>query len=448
MIKQIDGVINSLVDDLAKNHMKIYERRHQAIAALLTWFSATEINFEGRTIRGWLDTLLFGESQSGKSETIKHLFKLFGRGGYISGEGLSNVGLQGGIDRIGNAHVTRPGLFSIHNGELVNIDELQGMSVEQFAQLSDVRMSGVAKIQKVKAFQAPAKCRKIWTANPRAPLGSTHTVLFNSETHPINLVRKLVVTYEDLTRFDVIVGYKQSPLDLRYKNKDKKANVGESNVRFLPQLLNLTWNRLSEQIRIPEETTTACYDFSKELLDKYQSDFPMILGAGQPDRMIRLATACAAMTIISDKPRIEDFNNLTVWPDHVAWVAKWLGEVFCEDDLQYAIYAEKYQSREKVSRNNRGVLIDKLKSIKNYKQLLYALYHSSCITLRQLREEAPQIDNMDVVLAGIFRAGLLRSSPKGYYKTDLFNNILQQDFVQETTLTNISEISFGQENNV
>ena len=441
-LAEIDNTIRGITSDLTHNHIKIYGREHQLIAGLLTLMSPLEINFEGKIIRGWMDTLFFGESQSGKSETIKALLLLAKRGGYISGEGLSNVGLQGGIDKMGDTNVTKPGLFSIHNGEIVFIDELQGMSVDDFSKLSDVRMSGIAKITKVKSFTAPAKCRKIWTANPRPMFGVNHTVKFNSETFPINLVRKLVVQYEDLTRFDLIVGYKQSDFSLKTKNKDlvkPKRIYGEG---ILSSLVNITWARKTEDIIIPKETEDACYSESERLLNKYQSDFPMVLGAGQPDRMIRLACACASLAIISPVLSVESFEKLVVYPEHVLWVGQWLDRLFNEDDLQYAQYAKKYNDRANAAHKNKAILVSKIRAIENHEQLLYALSNATCISIKQLREEAPEIDSLDKIVAGLFRSGLLRSTTHGYYKTDLFNDILQNEFVDETSIPNIESINF------
>ena len=41
LTNQIDNLINRLVNDLTFNKIKIYERNHQTIAALLTLFSST-----------------------------------------------------------------------------------------------------------------------------------------------------------------------------------------------------------------------------------------------------------------------------------------------------------------------------------------------------------------------------------------------------------------------
>lgn len=439
---QIDNKIQAVVKDLTLNRIKIYGRHHQIIAILLTLFSPLEILFEGKKLRGWLDTLIFGESQSGKSiSAIQLIMSIIKRGGYINGENMTNVGLQGGIDKVGGENMIAPGLFSICDGEIVVIDELQGMHYEEFSRLSDVRMRGIASIQKVKSFSAPARCRKIWTANPRPP-GPTVTVKFNSELHPINLVRKLIVTYEDLTRFDLIVGYKESPLELNSQSSECIEHIYTDEI--LSKAVEKAWNRKLVNVVFPKETSNACYEYSKQMVAQYKTDFPMVLGAGQPDRLARLAAACANMIPIYGDTSIDNLKQLVVKPDHVEWVVCWLNELFKSDDLNYALYAKMYRGREEAAKANKQELLAIIRGIKNYANLLYVCANSTYISSQKLREYSCQHDNLDAVISGFFRAGLLRQSKNGFVKSDFFNELLKEEFFEEINRFDIKDINFGE----
>jgi len=426
-LQKIDAHVKEMVDDLVENHIRIYGRDHQVISTLLTVFSALQLDFDGKTIRGWLDTLLFGESQTGKSITATSILSMIKRGGYISGEGLSHVGLQGGIDKQGNSNVIRPGIFSIHDGELVIVDEMQGISKEEFGKLSDVRMSGVARIQKVKSFRAPARCRKIWTANPRPLESGSLTVKFSNDTFPINLVRKLIVTYEDMTRFDIIVGYKQSDFSLR----KQQASTPRKNIytpEIMSKMVNHVWSRSIHNYKFLPETVNACFDISEYLIENYTSDFPMILGAGQPDKMARLAAAAAGLFNLTAGETIEDYNNIVVYPEHVEWVSNWLQKVFKEDDLQYHAYAQAHNNSIKKSREDRKNIEKFIKKLPEYHELIYALVNTMTINEYQLRTQAPSIVNVSKLLSILTRIGLLKATNKGFYKTELLNDMLQKEF--------------------
>lgn len=433
-VSQINSHINNMVADLVENNIRIYGREHQIITTLLTIFSAIELDFDGKRIRGWCDTLLFGESQSGKSETAKSLIKMIGRGGYISGEGLSHVGLQGGIDKVGNSNVIRPGIFSIHDREIVVIDEMQGMTKEEFGKLSDVRMSGIARIQKIKSFRAPARCRKIWTANPRPLENGSITVKFNSEKYPINLVRKLIVTYEDMTRFDLIVGYKISDFSLR-----KNARVTENRkCKFTPQVLakmvNHIWSRRVEDYVFSKEAVDACFITSERLINNYTTDFPMVLGAGQPDKMARLSAAAAGLFNLSSGNTVDGYNKITILPEHVEWVEQWLVDVFNNDDIHYQAYATQCKSVRDHGILNRDIMVQKIKSWEGYSELVFALGVNSFITEPILRIQAPSLPSASNALSHLTQMGLVKSTGRGYRKNDILNEILQNEFNEDTAI--------------
>lgn len=445
-VQQIDSHLKNIISDLVHNQIKIYGRDHQVLAALLTIFSALELNFDGKQIRGWCDTLLFGESQTGKSETAKALIKLIGRGGYISGEGLSHVGLQGGIDKIGNSNVIRPGIFSIHDGEIVVIDELQGMTKEEFGKLSDVRMSGIARIQKIKSFRAPARCRKIWTANPRPLENGSITVKFSSEIYPINLVRKLIVTYEDMTRFDIIVGYKQSEFSLRKNARTSTTYKCKFTPKIMSKMVNHIWSRKSTDYEYLPETVDACFNLSEDMIKNFTSDFPMVLGAGQPDKLARLAAAAAGLFNLSSGENVDDFNKIIIRPEHVEWVVSWLKSVFKDDDLKYGEYAKACSSKKRAGEKNRQGIYKYLTAKSQYSKIIFVLSINSHITEYVLRTQIVSIPSPTELLAWLIQAGLLIPVQNGYRKTELLNDMLLNEFKNEIGAIEIKDTPSDNQN--
>ena len=66
---------------------------------LLTLFSVTEIKWKVGIIKGWLDSMVIGDTRTGKSQMAQRFIKLFGMGSYINGENSRRTGVIGGVQR-------------------------------------------------------------------------------------------------------------------------------------------------------------------------------------------------------------------------------------------------------------------------------------------------------------------------------------------------------------
>ena len=442
MILPIEDKINAIADDMVFNVTRMYERQDIVIAFLLTYFSPLEIIFDGRNIRGRLDILLFGESRSGKSDTVRSLQKFFKKGS-ITREKVTYAGLVGGVDKNQHGYMAKPGIFSTNDRGAIVIDEMHNLPIEDFGRMSDVRSSGIAHIQAIVTIMNLARCRKIWIANPRVSSSRLETVTFSSTTHPIHLVRHLIVALEDMTRFDVMLGFKMTPDSIRqkYRNSDKAPHVFTK--EKMRRMLEIAWSRTRNDVKFSNATVQKIYDVSADLNDKYKSDFPMLIGAEQPDRLARLSAACASL-VRCGEPSIENVKTINVCPEHVEWVHKWLEHLFENNDLQYGSYAKSFKSKENQHRFNREKIVDKIRRIRNYKQILFTFNNSSSVTQQQIRTESPGVDNTDAVLSGFYRAGLIKASRGGYVKTELFNSILSNELAEEVSDMSLDDVDFGE----
>lgn len=438
--------IDTIADDLVYNVTQMYERQDIVIAFLLTYFSPLEITFDGRDIRGWLDILLFGESRSGKSDSVRTLQKFFKRGG-ITREKVTYAGLVGGVDKNQYGYMAKPGIFSLNDRGAIVVDEMHNLPVEDFGRMSDVRSSGIAHIQAIVTIMNLARCRKIWIANPRINKERYDTVMFNSVPHPINLVRQLIVALEDMTRFDLMLGFKMTPDIIRQKYRTQTKPPHIFRKEKMRRMLEIAWSRTKKDIIFEKETTQEIYKISKKLNENYKSDFPMLIGAEQPDRIARLAAACASLIKIGT-PSIENLKTVLVKPEHTEWVHNWLIHLFEENDLQYGVYAKSFKSKENQYSFNREKIIEKIRKIKNYKQILFTFNNSVFVSQQQLRTEAPGVDNTDTVLSGFYRAGLIKSVRSAYVKTELFIDLLNKELAEEVNDMDLDKISFGEKEEI
>ena len=64
-------------------------------ALVLTYCSVTEIPWQAGIIKGWLDTMVIGDTRTGKSQMAQRMVKALGMGGYINGENAKIYASQG-----------------------------------------------------------------------------------------------------------------------------------------------------------------------------------------------------------------------------------------------------------------------------------------------------------------------------------------------------------------
>ena len=140
--------LESLAEEIAVNHTKIFDRPDWHIVALLSWVCPLAWYFpnEKELQRGWLNTLAVGDTQTGKSKVVATLQSLFKLGDIVNAENCTYVGLVGGAIKVGSGQMMlRWGRIPLCDRKLVIIEEFSGLSVEEISRMSEVRSRGIAR---------------------------------------------------------------------------------------------------------------------------------------------------------------------------------------------------------------------------------------------------------------------------------------------------------------
>ncbi len=140
-----------LADILSDGFTKIFNRPDWHSVALLTWVSPIGWRFphESKVQRGWLNTLALGDTETGKSKVVNTLQQITNCGQIVNSENCTYVGLVGGAIKMGSGQLMlRWGRIPLCDKQLVVLEELSGLSVEEISNMSDVRSSGVARLDK------------------------------------------------------------------------------------------------------------------------------------------------------------------------------------------------------------------------------------------------------------------------------------------------------------
>ena len=256
-------------------------------------------------IRGYLDTLIVGESRIGKSSTVEALHEMYGLGKVVSlaGNSATPAGLIGGSNMVAGSYQTRAGLIPQNNKGAIIFEELVKCNCNLIRDLTEIRSSGKVRISRVNGnIELPALVRMLTLTNPKPVDGMSKPI--NEYPNGISILKDLIGTAEDIARYDMIAifGFNANkeidpffeppkPYDQQdYKNR----------IRWI-------WSRKPEDIIISKEIYQYTINKCNEINKKYVSHIK-IFGIEFWKKVMRLAIAVAGYLILTD----ETFEKIIV----------------------------------------------------------------------------------------------------------------------------------------
>ena len=313
--------------ELASHVTKIVGRPEMHAVMDLTFHSPLSFKFGGQVVhRGWIESLIVGDTRTGKSEAAERLVRHYGAGEIVGGEAATIAGLVGGLQQIsGRDWAVTWGVIPINDRRLVVIDELSGLHPEEIAKMSDVRASGVARLTKIQQEVTFARTRLLWLGNPRD--GG-----MDQFTYGVDALRPLIGNPEDIARFDLAMAL--SKHDVATEDINKRLETGE--LKYTSEachtLLMWVWTRQADQIVWSRGAEDKVYDLAKKVGERYVEDPPLLQSANARIKIARLAVAIAARTFSTD----DSFERIVVTPVHVDDAVKFIDVVYEMPTLGYA----------------------------------------------------------------------------------------------------------------
>lgn len=297
--------------ELAAHVTRIVGRPEMHALMDLTFHSALAFKFGGQVVnRGWLESLVVGDTRTGKSEAAERLVRHFGAGEIVGGEAATLAGLVGGMQQIGGKDWTVTwGVIPINDRRIVVIDELSGLSPEDIGKMSDVRASGLARITKILQEVTHARTRLLWLGNPR--FGG-----MDQFTYGVDAIRPLIGNPEDIARFDLAMAVNKTDVPRDEYNKAIETS-GELNytAEACHTMLMWIWTRQLDQIVFSRGAEDLVYKVANDAGSRYVEDPPILQAANARIKIARVAVALAARTfstdpthekIVVDKAHVQD----------------------------------------------------------------------------------------------------------------------------------------------
>lgn len=287
-----------------------------------------------KNVRGYLDTLVVGESRVGKSSTADCLRNTYQLGTFTSlaGNSATVPGLIGGSNKTaGGGMQTKAGLIPQNHKGMIIFEEFGKCNSNITAELTDIRSSNEVRITRVSGILTlPAMVRMISLSNVK----STGSEIKSIASYPngIAVITELVPTAEDIARYDImcVLGDKgNAQIDPYWEPEvPLPTDAYQTRVRWV-------WSRLPEQVVITPEVGNYIIQKSNELNKMYDCHIK-IFGTECWKKLSRLAIAIAGYTVSTD----DTFCNIIVTKEHVEYAYNMFIELYDNPVFRLKEYVE------------------------------------------------------------------------------------------------------------
>lgn len=254
-------------------------------ALILTYCSVTEIPWQGGLIKGWLDTMVIGDTRTGKSQMAQRFVKQLGLGGYINGENARRTGVIGGVQKFGDSWVVTWGAIPMNDRGLLMIDEASGLEIEDVKDLSSTRSSGAVTLNKIVKGEARARTRLIWLSNPRSGKN-----LSDFYWKGFGAFQEFIPVMEDQARYDLVLTAAREDVEvLQGVETDSKPSFS-----LWRSLISQAWSVGADDIVLSKEISNGVREVSKKINDDLGGG-SLVVGVAVHEKILRLTCAFAVL---------------------------------------------------------------------------------------------------------------------------------------------------------
>lgn len=343
-----DGVCN-FANDISSNFTRIYNRLDWHLVALLTWLSPLYFEYANEGLqRGWLNSLVVGDTQTGKSQVVNSLQRLFNCGNVVNAENCTFVGLVGGtVKNAGGQFLLRWGRIPVNDRQLVAVEELSGLSTAEISRMSEVRSSGIARIDKAGiTAETYARTRLLVLSNVRG-VGKS---LAGYPTG-VRAILELVGQAEDVSRFDLLTTLTDEEVQSNTINQ-VGADFSEAcpyNKEILQLLVRFIWCLRPNQIDFTEEAYLASLQTTKEMANIYHPSIPIFKAGSGRIKLARIATAIACSQFNWSR----SLEKIVVKAIHIEAARRLLQMLYGKESFGYLRYSQKEFGRDRLKNPER-----------------------------------------------------------------------------------------------
>ena len=345
------------------SHTKIYSRYDLHLGVLLTMCSPLWIDFPGDgRIRGWISTVIIGDSGTGKSTVSEVLFNLAGVGYRVSGMTSSRTGITYAceFDERRGWRIKAGALLKM-SGQALIVDEAQDLAEADLKTMAEALDRGRLKIDRIQNKEFMAETRCCFICNPINPKRSADQRTMGSYRYGCMSVADIFPKMM-LRRLDIVLF--AAAYDIKNKNEifnsitpaGFKRVVTAENLRAL---VHYAWNLKPEQIVISERIADLIKMEAANLSGKFGAceDLPIVYPEDFRKTFARHCVAAAVVDLSSD----DDFETITVKEKHVHFMADQLEDNYSHKNCQLNKHSAWYAKENNIVFGQEQMLFDRFK---------------------------------------------------------------------------------------
>lgn len=286
-----------------------------------------------KDIRGYLDTLIVGESRVGKSSTANCLRKLYGLGTFTSlaGNSATIPGLVGGSNKLASGYQTKAGIIPQNHKGLIIFEEFGKSNRSVITELTDIRSSNEVRITRVSGtITLPALVRMISLTNPKSKEGQIKSIA--SYPNGIAIVTDLVAAAEDIARYDIILVLSDRGNTEFDPNWVPEEPFPEENYKTR---IRWVWSRTPENIVWAEGTELYLQQCASKLNTLYNCHIK-IFGTEAWKKLARIAIAMAAYCVSTD----ESYENILVTQEYIQEAMAYMIDIYDNQTFKLKEYVD------------------------------------------------------------------------------------------------------------
>lgn len=317
-----------------------YNGNNTLIQAMdLAYHTVLQFNFGTfQNVRGYLDTLLVGESRVGKSSTAEAMRNTYGLGVFTSlaGNSATIPGLIGGSNKTANGYQTRAGVIPQNHRGLIIFEEFGKSQTNLTAELTDIRSSNEVRIARVSGtITMPAMVRMITLSNVKHNGDGSRPIA--AYPNGISIITELVDSAEDIARYDMLVvlgdrgSHQLDPFWMPQEPFDPE--IYRTRVRWI-------WSRTPEQVQISRDVGLYLVQKANELNAEFECHLK-IFGTEAWKKLARLSLAIAGYLVSTD----DTFTNLILEKEHIDVAVGFFRRIYDNPVFklkEYVLHERKY----------------------------------------------------------------------------------------------------------
>lgn len=411
--------MSDIYEDFRLTVHRIQDRFDMQVAYDLVWHSVISFYFNGAFVRrGWVETMVMGDSGQGKTEMAMALLGHYRLGQRVQGEQSSTAGLIGGLEKMGDSWMLSWGQVPLNDKRLLIIDEAQGLAASQIEGMSDVRATGVAEITKIRTERTNARCRLVWLANPVSGL------TLSQHNQGVLAIKDLFKKPEDIRRLDFALTVASGDVRLERVNvrHDEAATTPRYPSDSCRDLVLWAWSRRPDQVEFTKDAVDLILSEATRMGRSYHASIPLVEPSDQRLKLARLAAATAARTFSTP-----DGEKLLVNADHVRFVVDFLERIYNATSMSYGEYSEQQRRGESLDGDESASVKAEVERWHNREGAIEFFRGSRIFKRTDLSDVVGwDADDAKAQLRYLSAHRLIRPTREGFVKTPAFIVLLRQ----------------------